>query len=250
MWYGEFLAFNITNFIDVEGLSAREAIIQTLEDNPGSFISIAHPFSLAEDTFWMGGWDIPGITHMEVWNAFEDGEYYLGDWRQAGLPDDPNNLMAFMAWDYLNNRGMRIFGTTGSDSHDMAFMDTAFSVNYIGTGPATMEAIYESFRTGRFYGSNGPRITEFTVNGEMMGGTTAAGELEIVINLEYNRPITTVWLYKNGFVLEEWEPGTTSFEATVEIEAEQWDFFRVMFESRTDEGRPGFAFSNPVFIGE
>ena len=37
---------------------------------------------------------------------------------------------------------------------------------------------------------------------------------------------------------------------TVESEAEQWDFFRIMFESRACEGRPGFAFSNPVFIGE
>jgi len=248
-WFGEFVALNITNFIDGAEKKMEELLPQAIADNPGMIASIAHPFNYAEDCAWMASWYIPGITHMEVWNAYEDGDYYTGDWAQMGEIDDIYNPIAFTMWDYLNIRGMRIFGTVGTDTHDVNYLDTAYSVNYIGSGPATMEAIYDSFKKGRFYGSNGPRITEFTINGVMMGGVVSAGEVEIAIAIDYNKTINSVKLYKSGYLFDEWVPGGPSFEITLTDDAEEWDFYRITVECEGDE-RPGFAYSNPIFIAE
>ena len=248
-WFGEFLALNMTNFIDGAEREMEELLPQALADNPGMFAVVCHPFNAAEDCVWMSSWDIPGITHIEVWNAYEDGDYYTGDWRQAGELDDCDNPKAFMMWDYLNIRGLRLFGTTGSDTHDVNYLDTAYCVNYIGDKPATMGAVYDSFKTGCFYGSNGPRIAEFTVGGEMMGGEIEPGDVEIAISVDYNHPISSVKLYKSGYLLEEWNPDVPAFEITLEDTAEEWDFYRMTVECE-DGDRPGFAYSNPVFVGE
>ena len=243
-WYGEALAFNITNFIDGAERKMEEIIPEALADNPGSFFAIAHPFNYAEDCAWMASWNIPGITHLEVWNAYEDGDYYLGDWQQAGELDDCDNPKAFMMWDYLNIRGNHIYGTTGTDSHDLAWFDTAYSVNYIGDKPATMEAVYESFVNGRFYGSNGPRISGFRIGDAMMGDTIEPGDVEINISTEYNSKIDMITLYKNGYVFDEWEPGKTLFEVQVTDTAEEGDFYRITVKS----GSKAFAYSNPIFV--
>jgi hypothetical protein len=113
-------------------------------------------------------------------------------------------------WYSLLRQGFRRSGTANSDTHGPG-KPAGFPRNYVfpreGDGRAAA-AIDEAVRAGRLFGTNGPLITVFRVNGGVMGDLVPAPDgvarVELAVAAAPWVPVDEVRLLVDGDVRETW----------------------------------------------
>jgi len=119
------------------------------------------------------------------------------------------HLLLRADWHSLLRQGHRRTGTANSDSHGPEEL-AGYPRNYVRIGseafdPAAFDA---AIRQGRLFGTNGPLLAEFRVNGAGMGETAAApdgrAEVEIRVAAAPWVPVDEVRLLRDGEVVRRW----------------------------------------------
>jgi len=105
-------------------------------------------------TYWSGlrvsQWeDCEGLAGIEVWNTGCELELGRGD--------------SSLHWDEALERGRELYGLATDDSHHPGY-DSGFAWTWLRAEERTQAAVLEALRTGRFYGSTGPRIDAVDVS--------------------------------------------------------------------------------------
>lgn len=94
--------------------------------------------------------DLKGFTAMEVWN-------YSGE-----IANHTANSCT--QWDYLLDKGIKIFGVAADDNHNRGIPDDSFGGWICVKAPElSRNAIMEAIEDGNFYSSSGPEIYNFGV---------------------------------------------------------------------------------------
>jgi hypothetical protein len=121
-------------------------------------------------------------------------------------------LMVREDWYSLLRQGYRRTGTANSDSHAPDEL-AAYPRNYVSgagaPGAAFDGALFDAaIREGRLFGSNGPLITGFAVNGARMGDLVGADAGRVAVELAVGAapwvPVDEVRLLVNGQVVRRW----------------------------------------------
>ncbi|WP_088049448.1 CehA/McbA family metallohydrolase [Virgibacillus dakarensis] len=246
---------------DIEGPESGYTWQDSIDDvirREGLFY-IAHPFDQTYTFQKPKKWR--GFTGVEVWNG---SKHAL---------DNGLNEAAFRFWDEINIRGDgKYYGVANSDAHTKEKVGDPFIRGWMPD--LSEEKVLEMLKTGRYYGSNGPKI-RFSIDGVEMGSTLKIKKSKVAqFNIQAYDPnsnITHVRLIKlpitgdtSDYTKKEvvYEKDLTSlrineFIETINLPVEDNEFYRLEVQSEkaqeysTGSGPiagTGFAFSNPVWV--
>ena len=233
----------------------------------------AHPFYFSNT----GSWKWPGVgndpTKVFVYKGFTGIEVFNAD-AYATATDKTPTAKAFEWWDRYNLKGeQRYYGICNTDGHTKDIVTRAG--NALLLEEVTSESILNALRNGHFYGTNGAEI-RFDINGVSMGDALplpADGKAILTLRVaDQASPLSKVILYTytmTGNVEEAYQArkvevlfdskkdGVTNvFELTREITVQNGQFYRVEVYSEvslydvTNAAGQGFAFSNPIWVGD
>lgn len=222
----------------------------TVRDEGGLF-GINHPFSAEL------GWRY----HELNWGLVDLLEVYHAN-------EGPGNLLALGLWDDLLRRGYRIVGVAATDSHDpyKGRHRLGQLVTTVYAEELSEQGIIAGLRTGRVYGSKGPRLEFWGGSASEpgrtapMGATVAPGEITFTADVrDLNYPCC-LHVIKNGFNFALFDQPTPD-DAVFRFgdTASAGDYYRLElhalpFQNDAPERRwrcweTLLAFSNPIFVG-
>lgn len=142
---GHVLAFGIDDALEeLEGERLDLAGTAAWIVRHGGVAYLAHPY-------WTGA--TPGT--LELPDTVCGIEVY-----NAGCELEIGRGLAAVHWDELIESGRQCFAIAADDSHHPAF-DSDLAWTWVRSEP-TAEGVLDALRTGRFYGTTGPRITAVT----------------------------------------------------------------------------------------
>ncbi len=180
-------------------------------------------------------------------------------------------------WHSLLRQGIRRTGTANSDTHGPA-SPAGYPRNYVYLGPEGFEGrrFDEAIREGRLFGSTGPLIAAFQVNGARMGDRVSAGSgrvrVEIAVAAAPWVPVDEVRLLVNGELFRRFSPlpaggavmrlqhteelaldadAFLTVEAGAPLDADPIEWRQSHPGPYSDAIAPGFvplAFSNPIWV--
>jgi hypothetical protein len=184
-------------------------------------------------------------------------------------------------WYSFLRQGLRRTGTANSDTHGPDEV-AAYPRNYVyagSDGAVWDEAAFDdAIRAGRVFGTNGPLVAAFNVNGARMGGDVAAPGGRVVVEIAIAAapwvPVDEVRLLVNGEVVRRWaelprgaEPPVlrlrervdlelagdafVTLEAGAPLDAEPAAWAAAHAGDYTKFVAPGFvasAFTNPIWV--
>jgi hypothetical protein len=178
-------------------------------------------------------------------------------------------------WHSLLLQGFRRTGTANSDTHGPD-QPAGIPRNYVGPLAGwDAEQFDAAIREGRLFGTSGPLITEFTLNGAGSGGLAAAPGGRAVVELAIAAapwvPVDEVRLVVDGQVIRRWEvvratdvlrfrrreelalvgDAFVTLEAGAPLDVEPDDWAASHPGPYVDAAAPGFvsaAFANPIFV--
>ena len=230
----------------------------------------AHPFYFSNT----GSWKWPGVgndpTKVFVYKGFTGIEVYNADAYATGASPEPTQK-AFEWWDRYNLKGeQRYYGISNTDGHTKSIVTRAG--NALLLEEATAESVLDALRNGHFYGTNGIEL-RFDIDGVSMGDALplpADGTATLTLRAaDQAAPLTKVILYTytmTGNVEEAYQARkvevlfdaaadgeTHVFELIREIEVQNGQFYRVEVYSDSSlygAVTGGFAFSNPIWVGD
>ncbi len=132
-------------------------------DASGGVAYLAHPR-------WSGAGvmevlDAPALSGIEVFNAGCELEC------SRGLAGD--------YWDELLALGRPCFGLATDDSHMPGF-DSGHAWTFVRTAERTSAGVLGALRTGSFYASNGPEITQLDANGAITVETSPCASVALI----------------------------------------------------------------------
>ncbi len=238
----------------------------------GGVCYIAHPFYFSST----GTWKWPGVgadqTKVFVYHGFTGIEVYNADSYANGITKGATE-QAFEWWDRYNLKGeQRYYGISNTDGHAKDIVSRAG--NALLLDEITPETVMAALRDGHFYGTNGAEI-RFDIDGVGMGDRLplpADGKATLTLRVaDQGAPLTKVILYtytmtgnieeaygarKVETLFDSAKDGKTHvFELTREMEVRDGQFYRVEVYSESSlygdfEVRGGFAFSNPIWVGD
>jgi len=158
-----------------------------------------------------------------------------------------NRPQAIQLWWELLNKGMRVAGTSTTDTHNIETRYPGYRRTYVylDDQPLTSENVIRALREGRSYASRAA-ILEFTVNGHRPGDMIAPGPAEIELVAHSVKPIDRIEIIQNGEVVKSFKVGdekTAQKKITLET-IPGWILMQVL------EKKPGLplAVSNPIYI--
>jgi hypothetical protein len=262
-----------------QGVRLRELVHWSRQQDRPALFQLNHP--RVKDTRDPG---LAYFDHLGVGRAFDparplsaEANAPLLEENAAGVRDVDFDLLEVLNghdmdlyrlvqrdWFSLLRQGLRPAGSANSDSHSSSTL-VAVPTNYVGvpeglSGEAAEEALLQSLRTGRFFGTNGPLMTVDIRNalGETAGpgGQIVGTEhtLEISVRAAPWVPVNRLTVYLNG---EPYARKEITAGANVKLAVETGqDAFVVVEVSGVADARysavqPGFeplAFSNPIWI--
>jgi hypothetical protein len=222
----------VPQFSNTPSEANAQAIVDNIKALNGGngFAIMAHPF--LKGCPWIYP-NVTGFNGIELWSGFTPitGTY---------------STQAFNLWDTKNIAGLKLYGFTESDAHNLDMVGRQHIVAHLKD--LSVAEIYYALNNGQFYGSDGPTL-RFTVDSVMMGGSLPVPSKRLVkISLMSYSPqgIDSMYLIKNGVVIGGYSSVNFSKNAQ-EIfydEAIPGDFYRMVCR----DIMYGFAYSNPVFI--
>ena len=220
----------------------------------GGFIQICHPFypgylfsPVDDDT--TGDIEYFGFDAIEIFNATE--------FNAAG--GIQYNVRAYEYWQTLLNQGLKVYATTGSDTH---YLFEGESITHLNATEMSSDAFFASVTSGNFSLSNrtdGLRI-RMAIGDTMMGGTTTYEEgktLCVRIDMVKSYGPYRVNIYTDKGIA--YSQVYTKDDVEIEIPIEDRLYYRVEIvknnakvTSTTDQkDYPYFlAFSNPIFLSD
>jgi hypothetical protein len=171
-------------------------------------------------------------------------------------------------WYALLRQGLRPAATANSDTHAPGEL-AAYPRNYVRVGPEgdAPERFDAAIRTGRSFGTTGPRIRRLTVNGATLGDLVAPENGHVHVEYEVDAPswvpVDEVRLLVNGEVVHVGperegsldltfeQDGFITLEAGAPLDAEAAEWIEAHPGPYTEVLVPGFvatALSNPVWV--
>ena len=209
-------------------------------------------------------------TKVFVYKGFTGIEVYNADAYANGASTEPTQK-AFEWWDRYNLKGeKRYYGISNTDGHNKNIVTRAGKALLLEE--VTPAAVLDALKNGHFYGTNGIEL-RFDIDGTGMGDALplpADGKATLTLRVaDQAAPLTKVILYtytmtgnieeayqarKVEILFDSEKDGETHiFELTREIEVQNGQFYRVeVYSASSLYGDPtrGFAFSNPIWVGE
>lgn len=198
-----------------------------------------------------------------------------GQW--LGTPNNPDLLAAgatpasqLNSWDQLLMSYIEgeidhpIFGVANSDAHNTANTnigstdyddsDVGEARNGVYLRKFDERNFFRAIRRGNLFATTGPSLG-FDVNGTIMGETLRVGTNKTVtLNLTVDSESPTSYLaqisiVKNGTVIYSSQPNATTFDLQLDDQADEACYYRVEVTAMEfADGKPRFAYANPVFV--
>ena len=183
------------------------------------------------------------------------------EWSMAG---DGSFYPLYAVW----NNGLRITGVGGEDSisnlHRSKLVGSIRTYVYTGDRGLDLDAWFEGLVEGRAFMSAGP-LLDFTVNGEMPGGTVelpaGGGQVTIMNGVRSITPLDSMKVIFNGEVVVEAPlddvPSPVGkgemYDLEVEMEVVESGWFHLLVEGTPEQRYPldtvfAQAFTNPVWV--
>lgn len=229
----------------------------------------------------------PGTTiQLPLQQALYLGTSMIGDlgensggaqWLGLGTPQELLDAGAppaapLNSWDdllmaYINGEiDHPIFGAANSDAHNTANLpiggagyddsDVGEAKNGVYINNLNMGQLFRAIRRGNLFATTGPSLW-FDVNGEMMGETVRIlprKNKTVTLNLTVDSEspssvLVKVEVIKNGQVILTEQPMAPTYELTMDDEVTEDGYYRVEVTAmEMADGKPRFAYANPVFI--
>jgi hypothetical protein len=160
---GHVLAFGIEQLPERREPFPSLAAAAEWIDGSGGVAYLAHPR-------WSGAGvaevlDAPALRGIEVFNAGCELEC------SRGLAGD--------YWDELLALGRPCFGLATDDSHMPGF-DSGHAWTFVRAEECSADAVLGALRDGRFYGSQGPEITDLEIDGAVTVATSPCASVALV----------------------------------------------------------------------
>ena len=251
---GHFNAIHFNADLDVSvqnGESDVRRIVQAVHTVPGALLQINHPtrteFAFV-DTQLTSLFDV-----YELWNGKRAAPYVEGE----------PNFQAVQTWFDMLADGLYLPATAGSDNHDINgnllfvspdelsddgrwYMTAMFSGMprlYVFAPERTADAVLRAIGAGNSFLTNNP-LAFVDVDGAIPGQTTSAGDCQVGVTLQSNRPLLSYTLIVNGVAQVHVSIDGLTFTDTHTLPLHAGDW--VVLTVRGVNG--DYAISNPVFI--
>lgn len=177
-------------------------------------------------------------------------------------------LRARRDWYSLLRQGFPRTGTANSDSHGPDEL-AGYPRNYVwlGEDAPTPAALNRALRAGRSFGTNGPLLLDFQVNGAGMGELASAPDGQLAVRYEVVAapwvPLDEIRMLVNGEVVHRspTRSGTqrlrvrgdafVTLEAGAPLDADPANWARIhpgLYTERVAPGHLPAAFSNPIYV--
>lgn len=190
----------------------------------------------------------------------------------GAIPAAPLNSWDDLLMAYINDRiDHPIFGVANSDAHNTANIvmgsdqyddsDVGEAKNGVYLRKLNQGQLFRAIRKGNLFATTGPSLY-FDVNGRIMGETVRIlthRDKTVRLNLSAcsesaSAVLVSVMIIKNGHPIYvanpfETDPATaSSYELKLEDVVSENSYYRVEAVSMEADGKPRFAYSNPVFV--
>lgn len=234
----------------------------------GGIVVYVHPLRYFPGKQYGGEWlDFPGnnLARELIFDAYA-GPAFDG---LSVLSDEPAHADAHQLWFNLLNRGFFVPAFADSDAcfdrpmlglKAPGFWSTYF---YIGPDtPVTQQVLTEAVRKGRTMATTGP-LLQFRIGGEISGSTLPldgeprevtieahypqhAFSLETVAKTQQPVGISRLELIRNGKVVKEWRPDSTTAKATHRLEVTEPGWYAARAYGLDDRWQ--VAVASPIYF--
>lgn len=277
---------NVAGLAEMAGFDADEAwnlalLFNNFAVDGGEFLQLSVNMPNPQS----GEPDQPETIQLPLQQALCLGTSLIGDlggnscgpqWLGAPTPQDLLDAGAVPAaplnsWDdllmsYINGViDHPIYGVANSDSHNTANTDVGSTVyddsdvgearNGVYLRDFTPFEFFKAVRRGNLFATTGPSVY-FDVDGCMMGETVPrrqGRDKTVHINLSVDSEsesavLTSVAVIKNGDIIFAGVPMTATYAIQLEDSVSEDGYYRVEVISMEADGKPRFAYANPVFV--
>lgn len=277
---------DVAGFAEIAGLDADEArnlalLFHNFAVDGGAFLQL----SVDMPNPRYGEPDQPETIQLPLQQALYLGTSLIGDLGEnsggpqwLGAPTPQNLLDAgavpaapLNSWDDLlmsfinGNIDHPIFGVANSDAHNTANTDVGSTVYDDSDVGEARNGVYlrdfnalhffRAVRRGNLFATTGPSLY-FDVDGRLMGETVPRRQgrnKTVHINLSVDSEsesalLTSVAIIKNGDIIFTEVPMSTVYEIQLEDRVSDDCYYRVEVISMEADGKPRFAYANPVFV--
>jgi len=192
------------------------------------------------------------VVGMELFNGNNGFEhyYYKYKWKRMAsklVSDGVNTLEADNAYDEALKKGWRIGAAGSDDNHSMRWGTMNDCRLAVLANNLTRADIFSALENRRFYSTMDKNLAvSFSIDGNEMGSTIAAGECMIRIEA-YNTTDTKIdklRLLKNGTEIENWQFGETHPIVCCQVVTDVGDYFYAIVTQ--ENGRE--AITSPIWV--
>jgi hypothetical protein len=277
---------DVAGFAEIAGFDADEAwnlalLFNNFAVDGGAFLQ--RPVDMPNPQY--GEPDQPETIQLPLQQALYLGTSLIGDlgensggpqWLGSPTPQDLLDAGAVPAaplnsWDdllmsYINGDiDHPIYGVANSDAHNTANTDVGSTVyddsdvgearNGVYLSNFTPFHFLRAVRRGNLFATTGPSVY-FDVEGHLMGETVPRRQgrnKTVHINLSVDSEsqsalLTSVAIIKNGDIFFAEAPMTAAYAIQLEDSVSADGYYRVEVISMEADGKPRFAYANPVFV--
>ncbi len=182
------------------------------------------------------------IVGMELWNQSQGYENY---YYTNGYFSNDGGLSYF---EEAQIKGWKIGASGSGDNHGATWGTRNDNRMAILATELTRDALYQAMKIRRFYSTMDKNLgLSFKIDGQQMGSVIKNGTHNVVIEAnDGNEEIfTNVKLFKNGLLLNSWNPNAKSPVLTYDnLISKSGDFFHVKVTQQDGEE----AISSPIYI--